>query len=257
MENQAQFLPHNEAVQTDWLARADHEERERRTAAEAATIFDLSEEGTQRHTQYCDARDDFPVHGIDLTPLSSNEVVSLARCVTADSTPADVATSERDVTDLGSRLNWTIDHLPALDTPRGATILTAFVDSPLRGDRADAARDGLVVLTQFDHDTGVTLWGRLMRDSDKTVRDAALGLMDNVLAEHRMKPSPRALPRKGSGFYALDRVNERQLCVHTGMTKDDVRTLLESYAHAENGFGIYDIGAVALGKLAESERRDT
>lgn len=226
------------------------EERERWAGAAANAIFTQTLEGVQRQKVYEAAQLDLPTRGFDLASLSPGEVVNLGRSVTTVSSSADTDTWAQDTTDVRDRLDWTLDHLPALDRLRGAAILTAFADSPLPADRATAARDGLVVLTQFDQGAGLTLWDRLMRDTDKTVRDAGLDLLDRQLAEYRMRPSPRSLPRKGSGWFALDRVDEKRLRVNTGMSKEDARSLLEAYAHAENGTDIHDLGTVALGKLA-------
>lgn len=194
--------------------------------------------------------------GIDVGSLSPKEVVDVYRYAWNSGPDAEVGTPwEEDSPGLAERLDVALTELPKIDLERAKEIFTAFAESPVPGDRTALTNYSVTHLTQADHDTGVVLWDRLMRDSDKNVRDAAEQMLHEMLHEAAGPPHEQD-PDTGqwlSGMHFIARLDEAQLRKYTGLTRQDAYSILESYAYAENGQYVYDLGREALRKLIAAQ----
>lgn len=172
---------------------------------------------------------------IDVSTLLPHEVVALHRYAVQN----DEGVLEA--------LDLSLPKLAAEDPARAADVLGAFTDSPLPEDR-QAFTIFLRNVTKANHELGVELWDRLMRDSNAAVRLEALMDLNEPL---RISD---ALKEGGDLFTGLERVDQQSLIEFYGLTPTDVHSLLRSYYAAENSQDIYDPGKEALRKLQETRQ---
>lgn len=163
----------------------------------------------------------------------------------ASLTPAEIIAALRAGCD--ETLNF-VGHLPAQDMTRAREVYTALADSPLADDREQLAF-GVDGYAERNHDHGMELWDRLIRDTDKTVRETALETLDTVLEGYVGEDYGKAR----HGFRTVDVIDEPLLIAETGFTRANAYDLMLSYAYAENGQHLFDLGQAALAKLAAIE----
>jgi hypothetical protein len=153
---------------------------------------------------------------------------------------------------LHSRIETTLQYLPDIDSDRTKEILLAHLDSPLVEDRSYAAMHfALIGLMRVDPDEGLPIWDRMIRDSDRShVANEAYSLLYDWLCESAGRAALNTLPPRAEGMYLLDVVDEAQLEANCGLNRESAYGLMESYAYAENGLYVYDLGREALNKIA-------
>lgn len=194
--------------------------------------------------------------GIDLSVLSAKEIVDLYALAAEYEETVDIGTPwEVDAYGLRERLHFTFESLPEADSGRAKELFHAFANSPRATDRETLTNHLIISLTKVDHDAGVTLWDRLIRDSDKDVRGEAERMLHEMLYEAAGPPYDRnpSTDTWFSGMHFIARLDEARLNHYTGLTREDAYNLLESYAYAENGQYVYDLGREALSKLITAQ----
>jgi hypothetical protein len=111
---------------------------------------------------------------LDLNVLNPSEIVALWRLLSqADEEISDhfggvlsrASDEQRRRYELWVDLNRTLRDLPEHDADLGRAVYTAFADSPFTDERVMIA-DKLGHLTKVDHDSGLALWHRLIRDPE-------------------------------------------------------------------------------------------
>ncbi|MEY9861527.1 hypothetical protein ABH935_007168 [Catenulispora sp. GAS73] len=167
----------------------------------------------------------------------------------ADLSPSEIVAAHR--------LSWNhdismfLETLPRQDLVRAKAVYSAFVGSPIPADREWLAFGGIEKLTVVDHGAGVALWDQLIRDVDPDVRHTVAQQLDEQISnagvssfdsEHRLAIHMRHL--------ASPALDEEYLRSETGLTRQDAYDLFVSYAYAENGQFLHDVGEAALAKLA-------
>lgn len=169
--------------------------------------------------------------------LTPSEFVAMTRIVyqqSYDSQTGSIVHTE-DVEDF---LNDVCKH----DVPWAIELFNAFADSPLPEDRMRLAVGSLRQLAERARKDAVSLWNRLMADTDEKVRNTA----EELLADDLEVANPAQDGYRG--FYTVEAVDEAKLTAETGLTRQDAYDLYLSYAYAENGV-YFDLGRVALTKI--------
>ena len=116
------------------------------------------------------------------------------------------------------------DEQPA-STGLAKTILECFASSPVSEDRAVAV-EHLDTLTYVDHDSGMSLWRRLVRDEDSRVRRRA----------HEEVGALATSRDDAEHFFSVDERLE----------------LVNSFLQAERGQGIYVLGHTAASAVLQA-----
>lgn len=179
---------------------------------------------------------------LDLSALSPKEVVDLH----------DLAFGYRTVerqtpSDLYRRFQNTVDNLPYVDLERAKTVLTALAESSWSEDRINAAGYLLLGVIRLDHDAGVPVFDRLVRDQEPSVRNGAMTWLEDCLIECQDKAWLVTFYRRG--LHLLDTVDAAAFQGYTGLTRQDAYDLMRSHAYAENGQDVFDLGWEALRKI--------
>ncbi len=203
------------------------------------------------------AEEEIRRHGIDLSALTPQEVVDFHRFARQELDGIDEMVNDWDGhdvrDDLMSRLETTFQNLPDIDPDRTIAIIEAHLDSPNVEDRVFAGLSQMLPgLTCVDPDAGFILWDRKMRDSDREGHNSVAATAYGALTFHLELAAAQEALARGSGFYLLDGLDEAQVEGNCGLTKEMAYDLLLSYAYAENGEGIHDLGRAALDKLLAS-----
>lgn len=198
------------------------------------------------------AQERISASGVDITGLSPRQIVNLYALAAGHEETVDIGTPwEDDTYGLRERLSITLELLPEAHPDRAREIFRAFADSPDSEDRETLTNYLVISLTKVDHDAGVALWDRLIRDVNRGVRDAAVWQLDVMLSAATDTPNEQD-PSTGRwlrGMHFVARLDEARLSEFAGLTRQDAHSLLESYAYAENGQYVYDLGREALRKL--------
>ena len=122
---------------------------------------------------------------VDFEALSPAEVVSAHRLASQwdEGIGTDVGTPWEHGRGLGEQMACYLGDLPANDLDRAKAVFEAFAESPLPDDRRRVGVSFVARLTQADHDAGLALWDRLIRDVDEDVRFTAYDLLTEIISD--------------------------------------------------------------------------
>lgn len=174
---------------------------------------------------------------IDLGPLSPNEIIALNRYLVTSRDKIRDSVNTRTLAELRTQVDHALEQLPSRDLNRARVTYTAFVESPLAVDRLEACYI-LRYLTRVDRECGILLWDRLIRDQDAEVRSEAKDLLGDYEAAIESK-----------NYNLADEALEE-----LGITGPQAAALLDAYAAAEEGKGLFDAGEVALQAVVTPSR---
>lgn len=166
-----------------------------------------------------------------LDALQSHDILALHRVATEDGATSSQLVADFDTqrkADVGQLLDVYLDDLPPRNIERAKVIFNLFASSPDVRDRYEISDKRPRILTEHDHDTGIDLWDRLIRDPDPNVRRMA--------------------------FHELQQGNPASIA-HWGLDLSEVESLTRSYERAAQGENLHDplryAGELALKKLIE------
>jgi hypothetical protein len=156
----------------------------------------------------------------------------------------------KNLSPLTEQLDAYYNFLLRENPGRFKAIVTAGANSRSREERHCITWYGFIFrLTKVNHDAGLEIWDHLIRDIEPSIRDEMINWMELHMSPPDL-PQDWDVPPGGLwGLYALDFIDEAQLLDQFGLTRAEVRGLYESYAYAQNGQYLHDVGRVALDKL--------
>jgi hypothetical protein len=126
----------------------------------------------------------------------------------------------RDDIDSGT-LDAVIEALPQRNLDQARAVYTAFARSPINYDRVTAARF-VSALTPVDHDYGMKLWFRLIRDPHPQVRWQACKELDELFDRADFTGIDAELSKKGISYLDACRLLHAYILAgqHPGETID-------------------------------------
>ena len=168
----------------------------------------------------------------DLSDLTALEVVACDRYIESLMESTDDSSVQNRLAIYLRRLDRAVITLPSTDPDFAAEVYTAYADSSIDAQRVFIAGN-IDDLTKANHDSGLPIWHRLIRDIGQSVRYAAAS---------SLKPAQAALERG-------DRDAVDKTLRNLGISSLEAHELLEAHANAELGIGRVSIGGTALSKL--------
>jgi hypothetical protein len=164
---------------------------------------------------------------VDLTRLTPAEIVAVNRYSAENNGMGDP---------YSDAIFSALEELPDHDPVKGLTVFELMAASASPRDRSDAALciSGLI---KVDHDNGIRLFDRLLRDSELTVRSSASTALDHVV-----------LGQDDNDEEVAERMQQR---TEWGISAAEVERLRLARDQAERGENRFQLGAVALQKLLD------
>ena len=149
-----------------------------------------------------------------------------------------------------------MESLPRQSLDRTRAVYDAFANSTMPDARQWLGFGCVANLTLVDHDAGVALWDRLLRDTEPEVRNTAEELLRDIIdtVTHFTPITQRSSPQSAMRDLAHNAFDEAAFLLWSGLTRQDAYDLYLSYAYAENGQFQHDVGEAARAKLLAVQR---
>lgn len=179
--------------------------------------------------------------------LTPEEIVAATRLAVAD----PMETKGRRVGDLfEDDLTNYLSVVTENDIDRAIEVVDAFASSPIPQDRYYATLVMPGEITKQNHEVGLSFFHRLIGDPDREVRYWS----EQFIGDQLENCVNGEYDKARHGMRVVDELDETELLNNTGLTRQDVCDLYETYAYAENGL-YHDValGRAALAKLAAVE----
>ncbi len=162
--------------------------------------------------------------------MPSQEFVTITRIMDG---PEDIPVPKpfTNSADLMDDICRYTEALPRTDLPRALEVYRTLGSSSLATDRAHISvfMDSLTAVESC-REEALDMWDKLLRDSDKGVRDSAVMYLEGCLNSHNIGYV---------GFEAVAMCDEEALANQTGLTRHQAEHLMLSYAYAENGRNLH------------------
>lgn len=164
---------------------------------------------------------------VDLTILAPAEIVAVNRYSAEKNGMGDP---------YSDAIINALEELPSRHPVKGLAVFELMAASASPRDRSDAALciSGLI---KADHDNGIRLFDRLLRDGELTVRSSAATALEHVV-----------LGQDDNDEEVAERMQQR---TEWGISAEEVERLQLARQRAERGENRFQLGAVALQKLID------